>query len=405
MIQISLIFLQNLKLWRENSMFKLNYWNKLAILIISVVIICVVCSSKGYSTNQNQEIEMEFAQDMTEQIDAIEAYNDIIGKLKSGELNEDIYAGAYINDSKIIIMLTDLSDKSKSDFLLATDKPYAVDFNQAQYSLKYLDKKLNETVDMLEDYPITGYGFYESKNKCFVEIEQGSYTHFVSEMPYLCADDNFPILFEPGEYITECVNEDILGGTSIQTSRGFMTIGFCGRYGIRDAIITAGHGAPEGSDTQYGYVIKSQYNNNQFGDYSIIFTEPDYRITNKLNVGSILGSDSVYVRTVYSNIPEKSTVHAYGCVGKGKLGEVTATNVSRTIDSSGITIRGLTECTLSGSSTQNGDSGGPVYIPLGSYQVAACGIINGSNYSGTKMCFTPFEHIAANFSPLTSEVE
>ena len=387
------------------SMLKSDYRNKIAILLVAVVIICAGCISKSYSIDQNQTIEAEWSQAMAQQIDAVEVYNDIIGKLKSGELDEDIYAGAYINGSKIIIMLTDLSDEIKNDFLLATDKPYAIDFEQAQYSLKYLDKLLNETVNMLADYPITGYGFYESKNKCFVEIEQDSYVRFVCEMPVLYSDDDYPILFEPAEYATTCASKDILGGTLIQTSTSNMTIGFCGRYGIVDAIITAGHGALQGSDTQYGYVVQSKCDNNQFGDYAIIYTNSDYRITNKVYANNLLGSDALYVRTVYSSVPEGTSVYAYGVKAKEKLGRVEKTNVSEYMIDTGKTIRGLIKCKLSGGTSQKGDSGGPVYIPFGSYQIGACGIITASADNGTTMFFTPFEHIAANFSPLTSEVE
>lgn len=47
----------------------------------------------------------------------MDAYNIIIERLKTGELNEDIYAGAYIDGTKLIIMLTNTTDNIKNEFM------------------------------------------------------------------------------------------------------------------------------------------------------------------------------------------------------------------------------------------------------------------------------------------------
>lgn len=193
-------------------------------------------------------------------------------------------------------------------------------------------------------------------------------------------------------------SNEIMGGMPITTSLGTATIGFCGYYGIMSAIITAGHAVSEGEDTAYGKVVQRKYTNNQYGDFAIIFIDSNYELTN-----TICDShwDKLDVRTVYSNVAEGTTVSAYGNTSKGVFGEVTATGISKTSFLTGVTICGLTSVTCPTGGANNGDSGGPVYVSLGNWQAAACGIIQGSG-SSTEMCFVPFEHIAAAFSPKTS---
>lgn len=194
-----------------------------------------------------------------------------------------------------------------------------------------------------------------------------------------------------------------MGGIPIETSKGTATIGFCGYYGIMDAIITAGHAVSEGEDTEYGRVIQRQFNNNQNGDYAIIFVDSNYKITNNIDSHIGTGADRLLnVRTVYSNVPEGTSLYAYGNVSEAVSAKVEATNVSRYLYSYGVNIRGLTVANYTGGEATFGDSGGPVVVLLGSYQVAACGIIHGGTNDGKGMYFTPFDKIAAAFSPKTS---
>ena len=359
--------------------------------------------------SQSVALELEpVDESISMQEDAINAYNIILENLKSGKLDENIYAGAYIDESKLIIMLTSLTAETRNEFLAVVETPDTIDFIQARYSLKYLNDQLNETADALSNYPITEYGIYESKNTAFIRVEKDYYDSFLNEMPALYVEDDIPIIFEPGEYhemstdkeeneketfsdsvfapeenyVTSATN-NIKGGMSIRSSKGTGTIGFCGYYGTVDAIITAGHVVSEGEETEYGHVVHRNYGNNQYGDYAIIFVNSEYTLTNAIVQGRW---DDLFVRTVYSSVPEGTQISAYGQKSGHMSAKVVATNVSMP-GNNGITTRGLiqTEHILGTTSTQ-GDSGGPVYYALGAMQVAACGLIKGGGRQYYVLC-------------------
>lgn len=277
--------------------------HKIAIFLILVIIVQISFISQGSAKSPKLKNNLDSNSYVTEQKDALDAYNIIIERLKTGELNEDIYAGAYIDGTKLIIMLTNTTDNIKNEFMSVVENPYVIDFEEARYSIKYLNEQLNETVNALSDYPITEFGLYESKNKGFIRIEKDYYDSFVDKMPTLYSKYDIPIIFEPGEYYdmnttmrneseslsdSEIISDesysanavkDIRGGMNIDTSIGYATIGFCGYYGIMDAIITAGHAVSEGERTEYGSVVQRKYGNNQYGDFAIIFVDSDYKIT------------------------------------------------------------------------------------------------------------------------------
>lgn len=404
-------------------MTKKSFYQKIAIFLIAVVVIQISYTPWAFAMGGDEGNNLESFEQGTGQKGALDAYNAIIGKLKSGDLDEDIYAGAYIDETKLVVMLTDLTDEVKNGYLAVIEDPNVVDFKQAEFSLKYLHEQVDETVKMMGNCPITGYGVYESQNKGHIKIDKDYYDNFVSELSATYSDYDIPIIFEPGEYydkglaegemenesVLESVNNfedyysmtastEIMGGMPITTSQGNSTTGFCGYYGIMDAIIIAGHAVSEGENTKYGKVVQRKYNNNQYGDYAIIFVDSNYKLTNTI---CNRHWDKLDVTTVYSNVPEGTQISAYGDITKGVYGVVDATNESRTSSRTGVTIRGLTSVICDVYGTRKGDSGGPVYVNLGNWKVAACGIIQGGD-SDTEMCFVPFEHIASAFSPKTT---
>lgn len=399
-----------------------KFYNKVTVLLIVAIVMQMTYIPRSSAMGIEQLNDLEFNDCAAEQEDALDAYNDIIEGLKSGKLNEDMYAGAYIDGTKLVIMLTDLTDEIKNEYLAIVENQDTIDFEQARYSLKYLNEQVDEAVNILNNYPITEYGVYESKNEGFIRIDKEYYDSFVSELPAVFSEHNSPIIFEPGEYCNTglakeemeselfapdadgeeyyatTADKDIMGGMPLKTSLGNSTIGYCGYYGIMDAIIVAGHAVSDGENTEYGKVVQRQCANNQYGDYAIIFVDSNYRLTNNICDGTL---GSLEVRQVYSNVPVGTTVSAYGIKTKTFSGTVTATNVSKKYVGSDVTIRGLTEVACDYACATSGDSGGPVYVVLGNYKVAACGIIAADDRKG-KMHFVPFEHIASAFSPKTS---
>lgn len=242
----------------------------------------------------------------------------------------------------------------------------------------------------------------------------------MSEVPVLYSEYDTPIIFEPGKYYdtgateekggennfeesySSTAAEDIMGGMTLHNTTGgeYSTIGFCGYYGIMDAILVSGHAVSEGEKTEYGTVVQRCYGNNKYGDYAIIFINSNYRLTNKIR-NNYWGS--LEVVTVYSSVPEGTSISAYGQTSKGLTAKVTETNVSVTSYLAGniqIVIKGLTKAKCDYLLPQAGDSGAPVYVSLGNYNVAACGILKGGN-NYDSVFFVPFEHIPAGFTPKT----
>lgn len=403
-------------------MTKKRFYRKVAFLLVVVAVMHISCTSMGTAVGVEQEPDFEFNGYATEQKDALDAYNAIINGLKSGMLDENIYAGAHMDEAKLMVMLTDLTDEIRSEYLNIVENPSAVGFEQAKYSLKYLHEQVNETVNALDNCPITEYGYYESKNKGYIKIDKDYYDSFVSQLPALYSDCDSPIVFEPGEYYdmglaeggadsesqlessvdvekhySVTAGKELMGGMPITTSLGTASIGFCGYYGIMDAIITAGHAVTEGGNTEYGKVVQRKCDNNQYGDYAIIFVDSNYKLTNK-----VCSSDwgSLEVRTVYSDVPVDTVIHMYGKATQGIRATVAATDISKRLGEGGVMICGLTKATSDYFQSTKGDSGGAVYVPLGNYKVAACGIHSGS--LERELYFTPFEHIASAFNPKTS---
>ena len=338
------------------------------------------------------ELDLNLLAQILEQDDALDAYKDIIENLKTGFIDENVYAGAYIDGDKIVIMLTELSVETRESVLEVTDKPFAVVFEQAKYSLSYLQEQLEETVESLSNYPITDYGFYESENKCFIRIDNTFYTQFLSEQPVPYAADN-PIIIESGTY--DVASSSLIGGME----EGHQTLGFCGYFGVVDAILTTGHGATEGTRTTHGSVVQRKFLDNQYGDYAIIYPDTGYTVTNK-----VYGESGIIsISTVFDSVPQNTILYAYGKNTHFYSGKVIETNVTSVYSNFNNTrIRGNERCEPINDFPVPGDSGGPIYRPYaGAY--AACGIFTTINSSNNTWTFCPFEHITPMFTPLTHE--
>lgn len=177
--------------------------------------------------------------------------------------------------------------------------------------------------------------------------------------------------------------------------------GTCGKYERNNALVTCGHGnTTVGSSVLFngntiGTVVKVQYANNQFGDYSIIKLDnidPSHKIGSSNN-GYIAISGGTYLSPAVGTYVTK-----YGFQTGYSYGSVISTNVSITTDS-GITVKGMTKVLLSqGGGSIPGDSGGPYLVGD-----AFCGVHHGHNTSNNNfLYFTPYSVISAGGFTATS---
>lgn len=199
------------------------------------------------------------------------------------------------------------------------------------------------------------------------------------------------IIIEEGTY--ETPSAQLIGGM-VEDDR---TLGFCGLYGVYNAVVTAGHGLSVGDVLDHGYVISKKFEDGGYGDYAFLLLDDGHTMTNKV-YGS---SGTINISTVYSSTPENTLVYAYGKNSGFRSGKVTETNVTVAYNNYNyVEIRGNVRCSVVSTMPAMGDSGGPVYRTSGSLH-GACGIQSTINTTNSTWTFTPFENIASMFTPLT----
>lgn len=116
-------------------------------------------SGDGYLANMSNLKESEIIsanRAMKNEEDAIIAYNEVISSF-SLESKDGIYpaeyAGAYYEDGKLIICLTDLSSAKKNNVLNSTTLDSIVSFREMEYSLNELNSVIEVIVADLRMFP------------------------------------------------------------------------------------------------------------------------------------------------------------------------------------------------------------------------------------------------------------
>lgn len=212
------------------------------------------------------------------------------------------------------------------------------------------------------------------------------------------------------------------GGTTINNSSAWFTLGFCGKYHSLDAFVTCGHGQDTSAWTLTGGTIGSgdtlggvsylRYQNNGNGDFSIHTIASGLpntvTLTNKIQNVSDSGAD-ISVTGIYSDPPVGTYLFKYNATTTTTAAtkyrsycEVTTVGLTLLSDNE-LYLRNMTQAKFVSSvgSSIPGDSGGPVFVLNGStWQIA--GVHSGS--SGTEYVnFTPWKYIsAAGFTAKTS---
>lgn len=162
-----------------------------------------------------------------------------------------------------------------------------------------------------------------------------------------------------------------------------------GSLGTGNGFVTCGHSTntydkfKNGAGVEYGTTIYVRYNNNKYGDFSLVQATSDWNKINRVWTGT----GSYATISGHTDIPAVGSVLSkYGYASGASVVTVNATNVSVTYGS--VVIKGLCRGTSNIDSIP-GDSGGP--YRSGSY---ICGVHSGASTSDrTKVYFTPYYYI------------
>ncbi len=379
------------------------------------------------STYSYDEDEMEVPEEMLLQEDALNAYNTLYSTFEIDEnynyVLPDDYAGEYINDDyKLVIQLT-TDDYSYYETILSDYD--CVEFRTVDFSYNELYKLADETRNSISanmDEMIYASSGVNVKDN-IAKVEVGVPSSAAQNATKVSANSKLPLVIEyvtvePTEESTAFLSDyasintqstqsdELIGGDLISSYNHDATLGICGTHNGKNAVLTAGHGFPLNTkimhDLNYfGLSIYNKFTNNQYGDFGIIdlydYTSctPTNKVKFKTNTVSITS-------TIYS-VPAGTKCHKYGQQSTyATISTIGTEDVTYSISKTQkITIKGLVCSKLDSGASQDGDSGGPVYL----YQNGKwtfCGVHSGIWHSASEVYFTPYLHIYGTFTVKTS---
>lgn len=370
-----------------------------------------------------QEIPLEIQRKMEQQIPALDAHSILESNLfNNAEANfeEDVYAGEYIEDNKLIIQLADASPADKQSYLQLVDYAPCVEIEDVEYSLDELEATEHIARILSCDYDIVSHGIDVKNNRYMVTVLEEDYFDLIEDELYVQNEDTL-IVETTDSYPVACA-ATLYGGDRISKSNGdYMSLCIGGTYNGQNAILTAGHDN-EGSPSYYrsgnlvGSVAYQRCNTtvgdmsvNSLGDFAIITLSSSFTPTNDVRNATSL----VNITGTYSSLPVGTTIYKYGSTTGYSWGTVTYTSMTVQYKEAGLIqyeVRGLYQSSMQNSSgtsaIDHGDSGGAVYMLDGnSYKIH--GTVSGGIISltgvNTVMYSSPIYYAQdVGFTPLTN---
>lgn len=287
------------------------------------------------------------------------------------ELGDYIYpstfAGAYLEKEtfKLCIALTDCSDEVKAEYNKYFSDPSIVTYVQVDFSYNDLLEVKEEIKSTYDD--VNYIGIDEEKNVVSVGL---SNAEAIQEMSKISTQSQKPIEIFYEEPITLNAKE-LRGGDAVQSFGYKFTLGICGTYDQKDAILLCGHLLSENDGIYFpnifnniATVVQTKFENDKFYDYGIatIRDGANVTLTNKVL------NNALYT-TITESKPSKpligSQVCRYGATTGFAVYSIANNNAEITVDNleTSIKIKGLIACSLGsiGERSKDGDSGGPYY--------------------------------------------
>lgn len=383
---------------------------KLCILLIIAITLFPMNSfaltNENYSEDpQINMLEDALSKDIVRQIQsqapAVEAYNDLIDNFIDADnynlsLN-DKYAGAYIEDDRLIISITKSSYQDVNE-LEEYFSEYPVNvYADAEYSEK-------ELIEIAENYVLNQSN---GRNLSYsIDPTENSITINTPQIDNQNLSD-LPITFKGIPNLKPFAAFPLIGGLGISMKKGkdTVTIGIGGTYNGKDAIATCGHywdtnASVYFGDVKIGNIVKLKFNNLQSGDYGIAEVKSSEVATSN----QVLSNSSYISIKGTLKLPKGALAYRYG--QRTNLGAVRVTNTSVTVHTDSKYITNLIEAEyVSGSYGQGGDSGGPLYAMNSSNKWCISGLTSGGNEDDeTITYYTPIDTVvSAGFKVKTTD--
>lgn len=379
------------------------------------------------STYSYDEDEMEVPEEMLLQEDALNAYNTLYSTFKIDEnynyVLPDNYAGEYINDDyKLVIQLT-TDDYSYYETILSDYD--CVEFRTVDFSYNELYKLADETRNSISAnmdemiYASSGVNVEDN----IAKVEVGVPSSVAKKATKVSANSKLPLVIE---YVTvesteestaflsdyasintqSTQSDELIGGDEIDSYYYHATLGICGTHNGKNAVLTTGHAFDLNTkimhnSNYFGIYTYKRHANNQYGDFGIIdlydYTSctPTNKVKFKINTVNITS-------TIYS-VPAGTKCHKYGQQSTYATLSTTGTqDITFSLeDDTKITIKGLVCANLDSGTSQDKDSGGPIYIYQNS-KWTFCGVHSGRRTNTSIVYFTPYLYIYGVFTAKTS---
>lgn len=345
----------------------------------------------------------------------IEAYNHILSSFERDSNNQyvypDEYAGAYIEDLKLYICVTHLNDNIKNNYFSSAKTTNNIEFVVKPYSLNDLNILISQietsnidnisTICVIQKNNSIRIG---TSNTDINSFEKQLLSSFPAPSRNQIQAKTLPIeiVYSPqlnlelpdkqDSTIVPTALPSLVGGIKLSLSDGsYFSLGLCGKYNGKPAILTCGHMQTVGSSVyvnsqKIGTFVKVNWPTSGYYDYGIIelTSAASQFSTNKVKTAS---STQAITSTNYSSV-EGMSIQRYGCRTGYGTGTVSATNMSVTYG--GHLIHGLVEVGTT-TSINSGDSGGSVYSGNKFY-----GVIKGHN--GSNLFYYSPSGVVSGFS-------
>ena len=358
------------------------------------------------------------------QKDAVEAYNVLYNSFYASDSMEPTYpnnyGGAHIEDNILYIHIVEKEEQDLTPYqAILADYLDDVAFVDAKHSLEsliyaaehiYSDLKA-QSIDVvkcgvLESENVVTIGILEQETKLqsrkMIEKAETVYKRSLQN------EIDVPVRFTSETIPNVCAG--IRGGSRLVD----YTVGTCGTYEGEPAIVLCGHGLSLGSalytanssnvaETLVGTVDFHQFADNENGDYSFVKLEEGWSVMPYVGPAS-----SLYTITGTMDAPPQGTyVGKYGARGGSAYGTSQGPNAGlvRTFlirTSSGgyayIEIKGLIEVDIAAGTVEEGDSGGPVFVPNNDEAMGArfCGVVSSRESIANEVVayyFSPYQYI------------
>ena len=318
----------------------------------------------------------------------------------------DTYAGAWVDFDTLVIQVTNLYPETIAFYTSLIGNADHVRFTQVDFSYNLLRTFGEIFVDTLGDI-VVGFGIDTMNNSYSITIDENSlqaldvhnsFTNLARVMP-------IPIdlsLSQPGEFFS------LLGGSSADRHA---SIGLSGtRPGTgQAALLISGHAAVgagtatpvQRSGQTIGTVQVLRFSSFTVGSPGT--TQGDWAVVNLNAVGAAMVTNQLRnntrIQAFTNSAPVNTVVNAIG-QHTISTGTIKAVNQTFAAPFNGVwhSVSGLSRVNTFGTSPIPGDSGGAVWMTVGSFN-SLTGIISGGPANLPVWYFSPLQHSSTHFSP------